>query len=363
MKKNFKRWLAFLLAVVVIATTCIHSSDAFLWADEEDAPVTEPEETMQTLTVDSSDDSGSGGDEQYSDDEGGFEDEGEYSDEGGSEDGDSEYSGDEGGFEDDSEDYGDGSKDDAADSTEGSDGENADAAEDGSGSGNEGEDAGGENTENSEDTDDSEDEEGFSYVICFYFDGTEDESARISGTDGKSGESILGFATIADKKEHDGKNYVLDRIENKDGVITEDAGSNVVGVYYVAATSDEKTPVQDTEDKKENDDKTEDKTDVLSEKKLSASAGASKVTLSGMLPEGASVNVSSAGGISSVARSAIEKAIEESGYKKMYISEQIGIKNQNLKRYIYKNNMSLDDANKLLDMIGLQATINISKKD
>lgn len=60
---------------------------------------------------------------------------------------------------------------------------------------------------------------------------------------------------------------------------------------------------------------------------------------------------------------AIEKAIEESGYKKMYIADQIGIKSQNLKRYIYKNNMSLDDANKLLDMIGLQATINISKKD
>ena len=60
---------------------------------------------------------------------------------------------------------------------------------------------------------------------------------------------------------------------------------------------------------------------------------------------------------------AIEKAIEESGYKKIYISEQIGIKNQNLKRYIYKNNMSLDDANKLLDMIGLQATITISEKD
>lgn len=59
---------------------------------------------------------------------------------------------------------------------------------------------------------------------------------------------------------------------------------------------------------------------------------------------------------------AIEKAIEESGYKKMYIADQIGIKNQNLKRYIYKNNMSLDDANKLLDMIGLQATIEISEK-
>lgn len=60
---------------------------------------------------------------------------------------------------------------------------------------------------------------------------------------------------------------------------------------------------------------------------------------------------------------AIENAIEKSGYKKIYISEQIGIKSQNLKRYIYKNNMSLDDANKLLDMIGLQATITISKKD
>lgn len=59
---------------------------------------------------------------------------------------------------------------------------------------------------------------------------------------------------------------------------------------------------------------------------------------------------------------AIEKAIEDSGYKKQYIAEQIGIKGQNLKRYIYKNNMSLDDANKLLDMIGLQAAINISQK-
>lgn len=59
---------------------------------------------------------------------------------------------------------------------------------------------------------------------------------------------------------------------------------------------------------------------------------------------------------------AIEKAIDESGYKKMYISDKMGIKNQNLKRYIYKSNMSLDDANKLLDMIGLQATIEIIKK-
>lgn len=60
---------------------------------------------------------------------------------------------------------------------------------------------------------------------------------------------------------------------------------------------------------------------------------------------------------------AIEKAIDESGYKKKYIADQIGIQNQNLRRYIYKNNMSLDDANKLLGMIGLQATIEISKRD
>lgn len=59
---------------------------------------------------------------------------------------------------------------------------------------------------------------------------------------------------------------------------------------------------------------------------------------------------------------AIEKSIEESGYKKMYIADQVGIKNQNLKRYIYKKNISLDEANILLDIIGLQATIKISKK-
>ncbi len=59
----------------------------------------------------------------------------------------------------------------------------------------------------------------------------------------------------------------------------------------------------------------------------------------------------------------IENAIEKSGYKKIYISEQLGIKSQNLRRYIHKNNMSLDDANKILKMIGLQATITISKND
>ena len=58
---------------------------------------------------------------------------------------------------------------------------------------------------------------------------------------------------------------------------------------------------------------------------------------------------------------AIEKAIEESGYKKMYIADQIGIKNQNLKRYIYKNNMSLDDANKLLYMIYYDQVKGIKK--
>lgn len=239
MKKNFKRWLAFLLAVVVIATTCIHSSDAFLWADEEDAPVTEPEETMQTLTVDSSDDAGSGGDESGDEQYSGDEESSEESDgEDSWEEEDSEDDAESDGSEDDGEDYGDGedgSEGDAADSAEGSDGENADVADDGSA----GEDVGGENTENSEDTDGSEEEEGFDYVICFYFDGTEDESTRISGTDGKPGESILGLVEIADKKEHDGKNYVLDRIENKDGVITEDAGSNVVSVYYVAEMEDE----------------------------------------------------------------------------------------------------------------------------
>lgn len=58
---------------------------------------------------------------------------------------------------------------------------------------------------------------------------------------------------------------------------------------------------------------------------------------------------------------AIDEAIKESGYKRMYISEQLGIANQNLKRTIHSN-LSLDDANKILNIIGYDAKITLKKR-
>lgn len=58
---------------------------------------------------------------------------------------------------------------------------------------------------------------------------------------------------------------------------------------------------------------------------------------------------------------AIDAAIKESGYKRMHISEKLGIVNQNLKRTIHSN-LSLDDANKILDIIGYDAEIIIKKR-
>ena len=59
---------------------------------------------------------------------------------------------------------------------------------------------------------------------------------------------------------------------------------------------------------------------------------------------------------------AIDQAISESGYKRGYIAEQLGIVNQNLKKSIYKKNMSLDDANKILNLVNCEAEIVIKKK-
>lgn len=58
---------------------------------------------------------------------------------------------------------------------------------------------------------------------------------------------------------------------------------------------------------------------------------------------------------------AIDNAISESGYKRGYIADQLGIVNQNLKKSIYKKNMSIDDANKILKLIDCEAEITIKK--
>ena len=56
---------------------------------------------------------------------------------------------------------------------------------------------------------------------------------------------------------------------------------------------------------------------------------------------------------------AINDIIKESGYKKTFISENLGISNQNFNRLMNKKNFSLDDANKILNIIGYNAKIII----
>lgn len=58
---------------------------------------------------------------------------------------------------------------------------------------------------------------------------------------------------------------------------------------------------------------------------------------------------------------AVKKAIDESGYKKSYISEQLGISNQNFNRLLNKKNFSLNDANRILNIINYQTKTTIEK--
>ena len=55
MRKNAKRWIAFLLAVIMVATTCMYQSDSFLWATGDDQAVedvaTGPVEETQVVNL------------------------------------------------------------------------------------------------------------------------------------------------------------------------------------------------------------------------------------------------------------------------------------------------------------------------
>lgn len=58
---------------------------------------------------------------------------------------------------------------------------------------------------------------------------------------------------------------------------------------------------------------------------------------------------------------AIENIIENEGIKKIWLSEKIGIANQNLNKLINKKSISLDDANKILKPLGYSAMVSIKK--
>ena len=56
---------------------------------------------------------------------------------------------------------------------------------------------------------------------------------------------------------------------------------------------------------------------------------------------------------------AIEKIIDDNGIKKIWLSEKMGISNQNFNRLTSKKYFSLDDANRILNIIGYDAKIVI----
>lgn len=60
---------------------------------------------------------------------------------------------------------------------------------------------------------------------------------------------------------------------------------------------------------------------------------------------------------------AVNDAILESGYKKSYIADKLGISRQAFSNLMNKSNFSLDDANKILNIIEHEAITKIHKKD
>lgn len=58
---------------------------------------------------------------------------------------------------------------------------------------------------------------------------------------------------------------------------------------------------------------------------------------------------------------AVNEAIKKSGYKKSYISDKMGISRQAFSNFMNKANFSLDDANKILEIIGLSTSTEIHK--
>lgn len=58
---------------------------------------------------------------------------------------------------------------------------------------------------------------------------------------------------------------------------------------------------------------------------------------------------------------AIDKIINDNGIKKIWLSEKMGISNQNFNRLMSKKSFSLDDANRVLNPLGYHANITIEK--
>lgn len=58
---------------------------------------------------------------------------------------------------------------------------------------------------------------------------------------------------------------------------------------------------------------------------------------------------------------AVQDLISDNGIKKTWLADQLGIANQNLNRLISKKSMSLDDANRILNLMGYEVIADIKK--
>lgn len=59
---------------------------------------------------------------------------------------------------------------------------------------------------------------------------------------------------------------------------------------------------------------------------------------------------------------ALEETISSNGIKKTWLAEQLGVANQNVNKMINKKNISLDDVNKILSVMGYKASVIIEKQ-
>lgn len=58
-------------------------------------------------------------------------------------------------------------------------------------------------------------------------------------------------------------------------------------------------------------------------------------------------------------RRAVDETIKESGYKKSWIADQLGISRQGFSNLLNKSNFTLDDANKILAIINKKTVTKI----
>ncbi len=237
---KFKRWMAFLLAFILTATTCMSSADAFLWATDENVEETaaspeEPKPAEETQVVDLSDPvpQDEPGDGQTPAEESPEVQEPTEPEE--------VPPAEEPTVEEPTvEDVADAPQEDpAGDMPDEGTEPVADEVNDEETVAPDTSQTPEENVDDSDKPSETQEEEEagtYSYIISYYYDGVEDESVRVAKDDGVLGSRILTVEVEEEVTLSDGTSYELKEIVNEEGVITED-GDNTVEIYYESVES------------------------------------------------------------------------------------------------------------------------------